>query len=69
MSDQQAANIGHNEPPVVGNDIDALRDHCRAYLDALRPSLQVRMARSKLDEFIYWLRAYRAREDREAAER
>jgi hypothetical protein len=47
------------------DDIDELRHHCRAFLNAERQSHQISMARSKLDEFIYWLRAHRAREARE----
>jgi hypothetical protein len=47
------------------DDIDELRHHCRAFLNAERPSTQISLARSKLDEMIYWLRAHRAREARQ----
>lgn len=42
-------------------DIDALRDHCHAFIEQQiqrsGPSPALAMAKSKTDEMIYWLRA------------
>lgn len=44
-------------------DIDELRDHCRAFIDQMgHQSQATAMARTQLDEMIYWLRVARDRE-------
>ena len=61
MTVSASGEISFNTPR---DDIDELRDHCRAFLDEQSRSTQVALARSKMDEMIFWLRANRSREAR-----
>jgi hypothetical protein len=56
--------MSSTEAPAAPNaDIDELRDHCRAFIDRMdRQSQATAMARTQLDEMIYWLRVARDRE-------
>ena len=49
-------------PIIPREDIDELRDHCREFIDQMHQSHATAMARTKLDEMIYWLRVARERE-------
>jgi hypothetical protein len=58
--------MSSTDAPIDRNaDIDELRDHCRWFIDRMdRQSQATAMARTQLDEMIYWLRVSR---DRDAA--
>lgn len=43
------------------DDVDALRDHIKRFLDAEPPGHCIMMARPKLEELIFWLRSHRNR--------
>ncbi len=64
LDDQIAyARQRENAPPVVADEIDALRLHCKAAIDALAlragqsRAHQISMSRSMLDQMVFWLRS------------
>jgi hypothetical protein len=48
-----------------GVDIDTINEHCLAFIAARGRSHALAMAKSKLGEFVFWLRADEARHQRE----
>jgi len=45
-------------------EVDELRDHCRKVIDAMRARRrELAMAKTKLDEMVYWLRLAKERAD------
>ena len=60
-ADAQMRVGGSIRPADDRDDIDELRAHCKAFIDAMGSGHQISMARTKLSEMVFWLRAFRER--------
>ena len=58
---EQAKAAGRNEVRRGTDDIDEFRSHCVAFLNAQGAGDPLSMARTKMDEMIFWLRRHRER--------
>ena len=59
---EQAKHAGRQEIRTGRDDIDELRMHCTAFMDREGGAgTDLSMARTKMDEMIFWLRRHRER--------